>query len=145
MNSRNRIVITTTTARRQSPVIVIPDMAGARTPAHWWMGQSTVARATQAILALGVLGGACNEFLGVGVAMVLALLVMPLLTGLAMLSWTSRGEHAETALQSSLLAALALPALVFPGALLGWLGAPLWAIAVGLARVALERLKPAVG
>ena len=140
MSRSNRIVITTTTARSKSPVIVIPDPVGARRPAHWLLGQSTAARAFQAMLALGLLGAACNEAFGVGVAMVLAVLVAPVLAGAVTMGVTSRGDYAETALQTSLLASLAAPALLFPGALLGWLGAPLWALAAGLARTALARL-----
>lgn len=137
--SSHRIVISTTTSRSRTPVLVLPDQYGRGGATHWLVGRSTVARGFQAMIGLGLLGAFCHSALGVGVALVLALLVAPLLSGGLALAWTSRGEQAENALQTSLLVCLATPLLLFPGALLGWMGAPLWALATGLVRLALNR------
>lgn len=136
MNSTNRIVISSTTARRQPPVIIIPDAVATNSLAHWLMGQSPVARASQAMIACGLVGAICNQAFGVGAAMVLAILVAPVLAGTIVMSLAARGDYAETALQTSVLAAVATPILLLPSAVLGWLGAPLWALAAGLARTA---------
>jgi hypothetical protein len=135
--SSNRIVINTAT-RQRPPVIIILDPAGSR--AGDLLGTSSWARTIRAMMAMGLVGALLNQIFGVGVALVLAILVLPVLAGLAAMSWASRGDRAETALQTTLLATLAVPVLAFPGVLLGWMGAPLWAIAAGLANALLSRL-----
>jgi hypothetical protein len=98
-----------------------------------------LARSIQALLGLGALGAVAHEAFGVGGAVVLTLLVLPVLA-LVLINWASKSGSSSLSklLPSSTSGtALILPALALPGALLGWIGLAGLVFAAAVACVAL--------
>lgn len=76
-------------------------------------------RALQALVVMSLFGALANEVVGVGAAMVLALLVLPVAIASLTLGVVSRGDNSDKALQYALAAAFIAPLLALPGTLLG--------------------------
>jgi hypothetical protein len=95
---------------------------GARRSAE---GALAVGRAFQTLLAMGSIGALANEGLGTAAALGLVVLFLPLLAFLVQ-RWAD--DNCLNTLMSPDRAALILPALALPGALLGWTGVILMAL-----------------
>lgn len=113
MSQSNRIVINSA-SRRTATAVIIPD----HTSSSVW-GDSSSARALQAVLVASLFGALAHELLGVGAAMVVVVLVLPVLAAWLVAAYSRRTGSPDAILQNVVVAAVVAPVLALPSALLG--------------------------
>lgn len=140
MNSQ-RLVLTSAARRPiHSSVVILVDNPNSSSNSLAALSRAPLGRRFQ-VLMLGCLVGALlHHLLGVGTALALTLLVLPVLAGVATLHWFGRQAREElSALGHAGSAALLAPLVVLPGALLGGLSLLLGAGAAATAGALVRR------
>lgn len=141
MHSQPLVIKTANGRALAQPAMIILDRPGLFSTLERLLGDAAVSRVLAAVLMGSLVGSLLHHLLGVGAALVVTVLFIPLLAGTITLQLAAQKEEAQRlqGLQQAAKSVVCAPLAVLSGSLLGALSLIVWGVAAAAVYSLLHR------